>query len=494
MRGPVAIAILLVLTAGSTAGGEGTVSVGNALRYAISQENNEEILEDYFDADYTQGSFLARLRYEVFQPSEERRDREGQVFRAVGGQTSWGTLWIGHFYSLFGRGMAFHGYEDRDLRVDTSLDGLSVSVDHGPFSLQGLSGRTPGKSAVFHGVDGDVRPVPWLSFGGSYVSRRPTSTTGYTLPDLELGTGRVRLAAGPRGVAGLTLGPTDVFLEGGGRSRSGASERGEGWFLSVGTSVMGAAFGFEYKDYRSMSVVAEGKEYATPPPATVEHAWALLARHSHDLDANDERGVLGRLEWQPVEQVGVTASYARAQNHDGVALFEEATAELRWGEVSAIPVTAVVGRTEEYLGVAPTSEGTIDDRRTHLTAVADVTFPLGGPYGGRISAEHQHTDGEAVGEFDLEHVELEVSRSPGISVALVGEFTNASATQRTLPWLPAFEDATSWFYLQSVVDIARGHQLKVMVGSRPEGKVCAGGACRTVPAFKGIEASLSSMF
>jgi hypothetical protein len=320
--------------------------------------------------------------------------------------------------------------------------------------------------------------------GGSYLSRRPTSSTGYVDPDLELGTGRL----------GLNVGPVDLFAEGGQRSKSGAPEKGEGMFVSVGTSVLGIALGVEYKDYRHMGVVAEGKEYTTPPPATMEHAWTLLARHSHELDVDDERGGLARLEWQPVEYLGLTGAYVAAEDHDGVELFNEAMMETRIAELSSIPVTVAGAWTEEFLGPAPTTDDMVDDRRTYFTAIGEVTFPVRGAWSGRVGVEHQHADGDAVGEFDLEHVELEVSRSPGISVALVGEFSNVSDTQRELPWLSVFKDQTSWFYAQGVLDLIAGHQLRVMVGSRPEGKVCAGGACRKVPAFKGLELQLTSVF
>jgi hypothetical protein len=489
---------LVIVSAGvawaSVDAGGGTISIGNSLRYSLSQETNEEILEDYFDVDYTHGPFLARLRYEVFQPSEERRDREGQVFRAVGGETQWGTLWVGNFYGLFGKGMAFHGYEDRDLRVDTSLDGLSLDLEHGPASLKAFSGRTAAHTTVFHGADAEVRPLAGLALGGSYLSRRQTSSTGYVAPDLELGTGRIDVNVNPVGCFGLDVGPTYLSAEAGQRSRSGAAERGEGWFAAVGTSLLGAAVGFEYKDYLHMGVVAEGKEYTTPPPAAMEHAWTLLARHSHELNPDDEKGFLGRLEWQATDIFGLTASYSVAQDQRDTEVFSEAMAEARIAEVSRTPVTVACARTEEFLGVAPTADRNVDDRRTHLTFIGDVTFPLHGPWTGRFSGEHQHTDGDAVGEFDLEHLELEVSRSPGISVALVGEFSNVSRIQQDLPWLSVFEEQTSWFSAQCVLDIAPGHQLRVVAGSRPEGKVCAGGACRTVPAFKGIEAQLSSLF
>ncbi|MBN1423042.1 hypothetical protein JXA88_00660 [Candidatus Fermentibacteria bacterium] len=494
MRRPVRLSVGLAaglcILMPSAASADGSISIGNSLRYSLSSETNQEILEDYFDADYSHGSFRARLRYEVFQPSEEQRDREGQVFRAVGGTTTWGSLWVGNFYELFGRGMAFHGYEDRDLRVDNSLDGVDLNLEHGPVAFQAFSGKTPGKTVVLHGMDGDLRLPLGIEAGGSYLSRRQTSSTGYNSPDLELGTGRMR----------VTAGPVDIFVEGGRRSKSSAPEGGRGLFASIGASVPGAALGLEYKDYRHMGVGAEGKEYTTPPPASVEHRWSLLARHSRDLNADDERGGLAQLEWQPSGLVGLSGAFSLTENHDSDRLFDakrlfsEAMAEARIAELSSTPVTVAAAWTEEFLGPALTTSGPVDDRREHVTFIAEVTFPVQDPWSGRVSVEHQHTDGDAVGAFDLEHIEIEASRSPGISIAAVAEFSNVSAMQRDLPWLPVFEDETAWFYLQGIVDIVRGHQLRVILGSRPQGKVCAGGACRTVPEFKGLEVQLTSMF
>ncbi len=470
-----------------------SLSVGNSLRYALS-ETNEEILEDYFDVDLTRGSFLARLRYEAFQPSEEKRDREGVVFRAAGVATRWATLWVGDFYELFGRGIAFHGYEDRDLRVDTSLDGLRLGLEGARGSLKAFSGRTPGKTTVFHGIDGEARLASWAFLGGSYVSRRPTSTTGYVSPDLELGVGRAGVRVEPWRLLGVTLGPSEVYLEGGERSKGEARDRGRGLFLSGGTVVAGAAVGVEYKDYSHMSLTAEGREYASPPPATLEHGWTLLARHAHELDANDEEGFLGRVEWQPVPMLGLTAAYVTAERQDGEPLLIEAMVETRVAERLATPLAVVGAWTEESLGTVVTASGTLEDTRRHLTVGGEVSFPLRGAWSGRLTYEHQHTEGDAVGEFDLDRVEAELSRAPGLSLAMVGEFSNVSDVQRGLPWLKTFADETAWFSLQGVIDVAAGHQVRVMVGSRPEGKVCAGGACRKVPAFKGIEVIATSVF
>ncbi len=196
----------------------GTVSVGNRLDYSISSETSEEILENYFDIDYGNGPFLARLRYEVFQPSEGARDREGLVFRSIGVAKDGFDLRVGHFYALLGRGLAYRGYEDRELRVDTSLDGLKLSFTHDQAALTAFSGRTYGESQVFHAGDGELHPVEWLTVGGSYVSRREVFTTGYQKPSVELGCGRGQ----------IMLGPVDLYAEVAHRTKDGEKDDGRG--------------------------------------------------------------------------------------------------------------------------------------------------------------------------------------------------------------------------------------------------------------------------
>jgi hypothetical protein len=480
----------------------GRVDAGNQLRYSLSEETNEEIFEDYFDIDYENGIFRARFRYEAFQPSEETRDRQGFVYRAVGAEKGPFTLWGGHFYELFGRGLAFRGYEDRDLRIDTSLDGFNLSGATGPVRFKGFSGRTAGESRVFHGADLELRAHSSLTVGGSYLNRREPATTGYNRIDTELGCVR----------GSGSMGPVDLYCELGHRSSVGERGRGTAAYATRTSYLFGAGIGLEYKNYWNMSLTAEGKEYTTPPPAYAEHSWALLARRGREVDSDDERGVLGRIDWQGEGLWGFAAAYAFTEDHgdqdpedsinlgdigdllDGETLFQEASAEIRVGEYTETPITLVGGWTEDYLGTISSGGGAVEDRREYLTLIAEGHFPVYDRYSGRVQLSNQHTNGDAVGSYDLTHLEFELTKSPGISVALVCEFTNASKVQRELTWLHEFEERTTWVYAQTTLDIAEGHQIRIMAGSRPEGKVCAGGACRIVPEFKGVELSMVSIF
>ena len=464
--------------------GSGVVSIGNRLDYSISGETSEEILEDYFDIDYTNGPFVAKLRYEVFQPSEETRDRQGLVFRAVGGSSHGIQLWIGHFYTLFGRGLAFRGYEDRELRVDTSLDGVHFSYDNTFGMIKGLSGRTPDETHVFHGIDGEVYPITALTLGGSYISRRRTSTTGYNAPGVELGCGRAQ----------LMLGPIDFYGEYGERSGDGSEPTGRGAYVAATGYVLNVGFSFEYKDYEHMSLKSEVKEYTNPPAALSEHSWALFAKHAHELNMDDERGFLAQVDYRPGDQVGITGVYSTAEDHDGVDRYTEATGELHLWEFSSNPASIIGGYTEEYLGMTSLGSDPMEDTREYITVMAEGTVPISDMWSLKAIAGHQHAKGDAIGEYDLEHVELEVTKSPGLSLAIVGEWSNASDYQSDLPWLQVFSERKAWFYGQVFMDILEGHQLRLMIGSRPEGKVCAGGACRIEPEFEGIEVSILSIF
>ncbi len=256
---------------------------------------------------------------------------------------------------------------------------------------------------------------------------------------------------------------------------------------------MGAGFSLQYKDYEQMSLKAEGREYSNPPAALPEHVWALLSKQSRELDVDDERGFLAHLEYQVGDNAGFAGTYVSAENHGGISLFEEITVEARLWELSSCPIHAVAGRSEEYLGVA-SGEEEVEDRRVYVTAMAEGNFPIAGAWSGKLVVGHQHADGDAVGEYDLERVEVELTKSPGISLALVGEWSNVSSMQQDLPWLQVFSERTVWVYGQLFLDLAQGHQLRLLVGSRPEGKVCAGGACRIEPEFEGIELTLISMF
>ena len=74
-------------------------------------------------------------------PSEEG-DRSNEIkHRYFEFDTAGFNIRAGHFYGLFGRGLVFNSYEDRNVRVDTRLDGLKASYQNGRLSATAFRAR-----------------------------------------------------------------------------------------------------------------------------------------------------------------------------------------------------------------------------------------------------------------------------------------------------------------------------------------------------------------
>jgi len=117
------------------------ISISNQLEYSIEKDSDDEILEDWFDLRYQTDPFSFGARFEVFQPSERSAGKEQNLppdstfqdvaFRFVDFQRDGIRVTVGNFYDIFGRGIAFRSYENRDVRIDNSLDGIRIGVAEG---------------------------------------------------------------------------------------------------------------------------------------------------------------------------------------------------------------------------------------------------------------------------------------------------------------------------------------------------------------------------
>jgi hypothetical protein len=120
---------------------------------------------------------------------------------------------VGNFYEQFGSGLVFRAYEERNLGIDTSIDGLRVRIQPvRGVRLTGLIGKQryffDKAPATVRGVDAEVslnELLPGLdsaatriTVGGSFVSKyQEGSTAQYILPEnVGAGAGRFSLSNG----------------------------------------------------------------------------------------------------------------------------------------------------------------------------------------------------------------------------------------------------------------------------------------------------------
>ncbi len=122
--------------AGPAAAAEITVQANNDLQASHDVETDRDIVEDWFDLDLYGENFQLGLRYSSFAPpdpivSTDLKSSEGITHRFAELQLEATRLRVGTFTKLFGRGLVLRSFENRDLRVDTNLDGFLLEREGG---------------------------------------------------------------------------------------------------------------------------------------------------------------------------------------------------------------------------------------------------------------------------------------------------------------------------------------------------------------------------
>ncbi len=165
----------------------------------------------------TSGRFSAGVRYEAYlaplQGFDPRYRGQGIPYRFASYSADRLQVTVGNFYEQFGNGLIFRSYEERNLGIDNSLDGLRVRVT--PYQgvrLTGIIGRQrfffDKSPTIVRGGDAEVSLNDLLpgfdsvatrvTVGGSFVSKyQPDDDPALVVPEnVGAGAGRISLTNG----------------------------------------------------------------------------------------------------------------------------------------------------------------------------------------------------------------------------------------------------------------------------------------------------------
>ncbi len=151
----------------------------------------ERILSNTFaNLLLTSGRFSAGVRYEAYlaplQGFDSRYRGQGIAYRFATYSADRLQVTVGNFYEQFGNGLIFRAYEERNLGIDNSLDGLRVRLTpHRGVRLTGLVGRQrfffDRSPTLVRGADAEISlndllpgfdsAATRLTVGGSFVSK-----------------------------------------------------------------------------------------------------------------------------------------------------------------------------------------------------------------------------------------------------------------------------------------------------------------------------------
>jgi hypothetical protein len=485
-----------------------TVQGQNQLEYSVSGEADrdstvpKEIFEDWLDADIRVDRFMLGFRYEAFLPHELGTDslRQGIVQRYAKVDFPFGGVRVGNFYEIFGRGLLFRSYEDRSIRIDGNMDGVLVWGGNDRIKAKGFSGRmrdteTDERTAVLRGGDLGVDVGRGFHAGGSYLieaARNPNASGFVPPPD-----SRHIEALGGR--LSLVRDHFDLYYEGGrlnrlfltasdrARGLSYDDLRGTGHYAALGLYPhSGLSLTAEYKEYdrfRFQPVGSQGTNYNNPPSATRETAYALISRHPHQLDPDDEKGFQVEAVLAPWEGTTVTVSRAETNRLSGKPYFHQWYAEWRKEIGAKYTVAAAYDYTRDA------ESGT----KSH-TSVLETGYHPGGPWGVRGEYQYQQV-ATGIGTDRNHLVLLEYHATYHLVFSAVGEHAAWLVSTVDPDNIPCSREKMDDFVYGEVDWFFTPEQhVSVVVGKRRAGFICVGGVCRYEPQFEGVEVKLVSTF
>ncbi|MCP4548254.1 MAG: hypothetical protein GY835_17475 [bacterium] len=488
------LAAALLLVALPCLGQEIYVQAQNHLEASHDIEVNEfaDIAEDWLDLDLYGEGFRVGIRYSSFLPPDRAvtstgESSEGVTHRFAELEFGDSRLRVGTFTKLFGRGLIFRSYENRDLRLDTNLDGFLLEHDGGWWQGCILNGRSAGGSMEtaertrqdrFSGADGSATKGP-LTLGASFLTI--VGTDGEDKPKPEYHALR----------AGLLLGDLQIDWEGARTLPMDGTDGGRGHILEASWGKGDFSFYGGLKRYRDLAVVSgDGALYNQPPVLIHDHRVTLLGRHPHQLDPNDEKGFLIDAAWSS-DLGNFLTSYSETRHING----EMGSSDLResfieWDGFDMFGLESAHWIVD-FKKAAVQNMFYEMDWDYYFTFAADAHWPL---LGGTAVAiwEHQHKHSEEIGDFDDEFFSVEYQTQEGLTFSLIGEWLNWDRDQQIHEG--QIEERTFWGGVQIATTLAERHSLRLFAGSRREGQICIGGVCRYEPAFDGVELTLISSF
>ena len=449
-----------------------TISASNQLEYSSDRKTHQDIFHNWTDVDLVYGDYGANLRYEAHQPDDWGVNWQRLSFRNFQFSSEFLEVTAGNYYAIFGRGLILRSYENRDIRHDNNIDGVRGQVEFEGFRLTMLGGTATGRyerlDDPLHAADGKVAVTEWMNLGGSYLRSNVTDF------------GLVRMYGGNAAVA---LPHVDLYVEVAEKKNpSGEYVPGDGTGIYASANIFTAGLGLalEYKDYDKLALTNKDVTFNNPPALAREHAYTLLNRHAYVLDMVDERGYQAEITGTPTEGLSVLANGSYTTDREDDLMFSEIYGELEYEYEDRATLKGGFSRQE-------TRQEAGDPVR--LAPVVDVIYYLSEATTLNFVLEHLYTqkyDGDLT--YYEQILSLSLSQSPIASLTLTHE--------RTTEWKTTEEWMGRRDWLIGTLDMALGdnHNLSLSVGSRREGKVCAGGVCVDKPALNGWEIKLLSRF
>jgi hypothetical protein len=498
-------------------------------------EVSEKFLtNNYLNLVYSRGNFSAGVRYEAYYNALIGYD---PGYKGAGFASRWASyrhkdfeVTVGNFYDQFGSGLVFRSYEDRNLGIDNSIDG--VRLVYSPVKgiyLKGLAGqhrfyfdRGPG---IIRGFDGEVfvndLREKWsekslkLTLGGSFVSKyQQDRDPRYKLPEnVGAYSGRMN----------LQYKKTNLFAEYAHKINDPSAENSliykEGHALVVnasyatkGFSVLAGAKRIDNMSFRSdRNSLGNMLHINYLPSLTKPHAYSLTGYYPYATQSSGEMAATGQISYKiPKEKflggkygADVSLNYSRVHGikreavNDTTLIGQSGTLgysspffspdkELYFDDLNfsyGRRLNKDLRLNVEYVYLTYNSviiEGYGDLVKAHV-GVVEMSKRMKNKRALRWEVQHLYTK-EDKGSWAMGLVEYTIAPKWSFTIQDLYNYGNMDAGKRL------------HYYLVSAAYTHNSSRLAVSYGRQRDGIVCVGGVCRNVPASNGLIVSVTTNF
>ena len=265
----------------------------------------------FANVNYQKGDFRAGIRYESYLNTLEGYPSTfsgtGIGYRYISWNSDNLGVTIGNFYDQFGSGMIFRAYEERQLGIDNSLDGIKINYEPlKGINLKGMIGKQRHRfedglingNGIVRAIDGELNinelfdsANNWklkATLGGSFVSKFNTdnNTTLFNMPK-NVGASSLRLNLRYRRLrfsGEYVYKINDPYPDNQNDDFNFIYKNGEGILLNLGYSKKGFAVDFSAKHMDNMLWRSTNVNVG-PTDLLIGYLPALTKQHTYNLAA-----------------------------------------------------------------------------------------------------------------------------------------------------------------------------------------------------------------
>jgi len=486
------------------------------------------LMNAYGNLLFTKGNFSAGVRFESYLNAIEGYDKRnngvGLPYRYISYQHEQLNFTVGNFYEQFGNGLILRTYEDKQLGIDNSLDGVRVVFKPTKgITLKGIAGKQryyyEHGAGIVRGIDGNIDINDLFNkfsesklhfiMGGSFVSKyQIDDNPTYILPEnVGAGAGRISISSG-----GFLLKSEYAY-----KSQDPSSDNeyiykhGEALLISMTYSKKGLGLFLNAKRVDNMSFRSDRNAKLSDLninniPATAKtHTYSLASLYPYTSQSIGEMGAQGELNYRFKRSSAIggkygmflSLSYSQVNSIQKTILsdgngyksdFFEIGDELYFKDIN-VELEKKFNRKvkgvfhyyyQEYnkdvlQGLA--GYGIIN---SHI-GVADLTFKLKPKHSLRMEVQTLFTEQDK-GNWAMLLLEYSVAPHWFFTIMDMYNYGNSDSKKRI------------HYYSGNFAYSNKGTRIQLGYGRVLEGIICVGGVCRNVPASNGFTIGITSSF